>query len=96
MRERHQNRVIARQQQEISELSTRFDRVDSDWRKEISRRESEWDFERKRLESQLSLSELERTTLEEVIARNRARVEKEAAIEVRAAENSRYGIEKPK
>jgi hypothetical protein len=95
-RERHHNRIIATQQQTISELSSQIEKVDSDWRKILEQERFDRSVERDRLAAQLSLAELQVTMLSEVVARDRARIEKEAAVEVRGAENARFGLEKPK
>lgn len=95
-RERHQNRVIARQQKEISELSTQLSRIGSDFEKKLSDERQQWESERGNLSSQLALCQLERTTLEEMNAAFRARVEELLSISIRNSENARHGLDKLK
>ena len=91
-KEDHENRQIARLQKEYAAAIGAWEdesRLHSQEKREM---QESFARERRELESQLNLKSMEVVSLEEVVARNRARVAAEAACEARKAEEYSNGV----
>lgn len=92
-RETWENFVIAAQQKQISAITAAWDAEVATLRNQIAVSQREFDIERRESAVQLRLALIERDQLDEVIARDRARIADETACYARREQEHKYGIE---
>lgn len=92
-REDHENFLIAAQQKQISHLSSGWDLESAKLHQQISAMITKFEHEKRELELALRMAITERDQLDEVVARDRARVAEETALFTRREQEHKYSVE---